>query len=73
MPEIIISARQAKISEAIRVKRILPFRKRRMVGPFIFMDHADPLTDIPATASDMDVLPHPHIGLPQLVICLKGR
>ena len=73
MPEIIISARQAKISEAIRVKRILPFRKRRMVGPFIFMDHADPLTDIPTLPSDMDVLPHPHIGLSTVSYLLEGQ
>lgn len=73
MPEIIISARQAKISEAIRVKRILPFRKRRMVGPFIFMDHADPVTDIPTLPSDMDVLPHPHIGLSTVSYLLEGQ
>ncbi|MEC3880389.1 pirin family protein [Parapedobacter sp. 10938] len=47
----------------MKVKRILPFRLRRMVGPFIFMDHAGPINNPLATPADMDVLPHPHIGL----------
>ena len=63
MLDIVIEARQAAISHAMQVKRILPFRQRRMVGPFIFMDHAGPVSNLPETPSDLDVLPHPHIGL----------
>src|SRR6188768_2830837 len=63
MPDIVIEARTAAISPAVKVKRILPFRLRRMVGPFIFMDHAGPMTDVPSNPSMLDVLPHPHIGL----------
>src|SRR6201989_3432748 len=63
MIEIVIEARTAATSKAVKVKRILPFRLRRMVGPFIFMDHAGPIIDVPAEASSLDVLPHPHIGL----------
>lgn len=47
----------------MNVRRILPFRLRRMVGPFIFMDHAGPVEVRPDLATSMDVLPHPHIGL----------
>ena len=72
MPELIIEARHASISEAIRVKRILPFRQRRMVGPFIFMDHAGPVSNIPQPVSAMDVLPHPHIGLSTVSYLLDG-
>jgi hypothetical protein len=36
MLDIVIEARLAALSPAMKVKRILPFRKRRMVGPFIF-------------------------------------
>ena len=43
MLELVIEARSAAISPAVMVKRILPFRLRRMVGPFIFMDHAGPV------------------------------
>ena len=43
MLQTVIQAREAAISESMKVKRILPFRLRRMVGPFIFMDHAGPV------------------------------
>lgn len=63
MPDLVIEARKALIGPGLTVQRILPFRSRRMVGPFIFMDHAGPITDAPADWHTMDVLPHPHIGL----------
>jgi redox-sensitive bicupin YhaK (pirin superfamily) len=73
MLDIVILAREAAISDAIKVKRILPFRHRRMVGPFIFMDHAGPITNIPATPSALDVLPHPHIGLSTVSYLFGGQ
>lgn len=73
MLDIVIDARQAAISEHIRVKRILPFRQRRMVGPFIFMDHAGPVSAPPSPISNMDVLPHPHIGLSTVSYLLGGK
>src|SRR6188508_3895623 len=63
MLDLVIESRAAAISKFVKVKRILPFRLRRMVGPFIFMDHAGPIVDVPAERSSLDVLPHPHIGL----------
>jgi redox-sensitive bicupin YhaK (pirin superfamily) len=73
MIDIVIEARQAAISESMKVKRILPFRLRRMVGPFIFMDHAGPVENIPATISSLDVLPHPHIGLSTVSYLFGGQ
>lgn len=73
MPEIVIEARHAAISESMKVKRILPFRLRRMVGPFIFMDHAGPVDIVPSTVSSMDVLPHPHIGLSTVSYLFGGQ
>ena len=73
MPEIVIEARTAAISPAVKVKRILPFRLRRMVGPFIFMDHAGPITDVPSNPSMLDVLPHPHIGLSTVSYLFGGQ
>src|SRR6187401_231956 len=73
MLEIVIDAREAAISKSIKVKRILPFRQRRMVGPFIFMDHAGPITDIPSQPSLLDVLPHPHIGLSTVSYLFGGQ
>ncbi len=63
MLEIVIEARKASIAPGMAVQRILPFRSRRMVGPFIFMDHAGPITTVPEPPRKLDVLPHPHIGL----------
>ena len=71
MLDIVIEARQAVISPGFSVKRILPFRLRRMVGPFIFMDHGGPIS-VPATAN-LDVLPHPHIGLSTVSYLLDGN
>ena len=73
MPDLVIEARSAAISKAVKVKRILPFRLRRMVGPFIFMDHAGPITEIPAQPSTLDVLPHPHIGLSTVSYLFGGQ
>jgi redox-sensitive bicupin YhaK (pirin superfamily) len=73
MLDIVIEARAAAISENMKVKRILPFRLRRMVGPFIFMDHAGPVTEAPAVASSLDVLPHPHIGLSTVSYLFGGQ
>lgn len=73
MLDIVIEARKAAISESVMVKRILPFRLRRMVGPFIFMDHAGPLGHIPANPSSLDVLPHPHIGLSTVSYLFDGQ
>ena len=73
MLDIVIEARDAAISASMKVKRILPFRLRRMVGPFIFMDHAGPVTDIPSNPSTLDVLPHPHIGLSTVSYLFGGQ
>lgn len=73
MLDIVIEARNAAISPAVKVKRILPFRLRRMVGPFIFMDHAGPIADIPSNTSSLDVLPHPHIGLSTISYLFGGQ
>jgi redox-sensitive bicupin YhaK (pirin superfamily) len=73
MLDIVIQSREAAISKAVKVKRILPFRLRRMVGPFIFMDHAGPIKDIPTQPSALDVLPHPHIGLSTVSYLFGGQ
>ena len=73
MLDIVIEARNAAINKSVKVKRILPFRLRRMVGPFIFMDHAGPIVDVPARPSSLDVLPHPHIGLSTVSYLFGGQ
>lgn len=73
MLDIVIEARKASLGPGLDVKRILPFRLRRMVGPFIFMDHAGPVDVAPAEARSMDVLPHPHIGLSTVSYLFGGQ
>jgi len=73
MLDIVIDSRIAAISPTIKVKRILPFRQRRMVGPFIFLDHAGPVAEVPSPSSVMDVLPHPHIGLSTVSYLFGGK
>jgi len=74
MLDIVIESRQASIGPGFVVKRILPFRLRRMVGPFIFMDHAGPI-NFPTSpnAASLDVLPHPHIGLSTVSYLFSGK
>ncbi|HEY0653773.1 MAG TPA: pirin family protein [Chryseosolibacter sp.] len=73
MIDIVIESRKASIGPGMDVKRILPFRMRRMVGPFIFMDHAGPVGIEPTNAKAMDVLPHPHIGLSTVSYLFGGQ
>src|SRR3546814_9995136 len=55
------------------VGRVLPFRQRRMVGPFIFFDRMGP-HDLPAPISaQTDVRPHPHIGLSTVPYLFEGQ
>lgn len=66
---IIIEERPADIGNFL-VGRLLPFRGKRMVGPYIFIDHMGP-----AALSDhqnIDVPPHPHIGLSTLTYLFEG-
>lgn len=73
MLDLVIEARKASIAPGMNVRRILPFRLRRMVGPFIFMDHAGPVQETPTNGSSLDVLPHPHIGLSTVSYLFGGQ
>ena len=73
MLDLVIKARKASIGPGMDVRRILPFRLRRMVGPFIFMDHAGPVSLQPQAGTSMDVLPHPHIGLSTVSYLFGGQ
>ena len=73
MLDIVIESRRASIAPGLAVNRILPFRLRRMVGPFIFMDHAGPVSLQTPGAVNLDVLPHPHIGLSTVSYLFGGK
>jgi redox-sensitive bicupin YhaK (pirin superfamily) len=67
--ELIIEERAASIGKFL-VGRLLPFRQKRMVGPFIFIDHMGPVRM--SERENFDVLPHPHIGLSTLTFLFEG-
>lgn len=69
--ELAIAPRVSDLGEGFAVRRLLPFRSRRMVGPFIFFDHFGPVAMPPG--SGMDVRPHPHIGLSTLTYLYEGE
>ncbi|MEL7783707.1 pirin family protein [Citromicrobium bathyomarinum] len=52
------------------VRRALPSKKRRMVGPFIFVDEFGPAHLPPG--GGMDVRPHPHINLATVTWLFDG-
>ena len=66
---LIIEERAASIGKFM-VGRLLPFRQKRMVGPFIYIDHMGPVTL--SGEENFDVLPHPHIGLSTLTFLFEG-
>ncbi len=67
---LIIEERSRDIGDFL-VGRLLPFRKKRMVGPFIFIDHMGPTVLGPEKY--MDVGQHPHIGLSTLTYLMEGE
>ena len=63
-------ARDARVG-AMTVRRMLPLRLRRSVGPWCFIDHYGPL-DVDGVTG-MNVPPHPHIGLQTVTWLLAGN
>ncbi|GAA0771719.1 MAG: pirin family protein [Brevundimonas sp.] len=72
MIELVIDQRRKDLG-GFEVGRVLPFAKRRMVGPFAFFDHMGPV-DMPAgLPKTVDVRPHPHIGISTLTYLFEGE
>ena len=54
-----------------KVRRALPSRQQRKVGPWVFFDHAGP-ADFEA-GDGVDVRPHPHINLATVTYMFEGQ
>ncbi|MFQ3577098.1 MAG: pirin family protein [Cytophagales bacterium] len=67
--DLIIEERATSIGNFM-VGRLLPFYQKRSVGPFVFIDHMGPVKM--NEMENMDVLPHPHIGLSTLTFLFDG-
>ena len=68
--DLVIAGRPRDLGTIV-VARILPAPRRRMVGPFIFVDHMGPVELAPGVG--FDVRPHPHIGLSTVTYFLAGE
>jgi len=71
MLDLVIEGRRKDLGGGLEVGRVLPFARRRMVGPFIFLDHMGP-ADF-RSGEGIDVRPHPHIGLATVTYLFDGE
>src|SRR5919112_4044347 len=69
--ETVIETRARDLVDGFKVRRALPSRGRRMVGPFIFLDQMGP--EILRAGKGLDVAPHPHIGLATVTYLFNGE
>jgi len=68
--ELTIQPRARSLGE-FDVRRVLPAATRRMVGPFVFLDHMGPAVFEPGHG--IAVRPHPHIGLATITYLFEGE
>ena len=73
MIDLIIDMRKKDLGGGFEVGRVLPFAKRRMVGPFTFFDQMGPVEFAKGIEKSLDVRPHPHIGLATLTYLFNGQ
>jgi redox-sensitive bicupin YhaK (pirin superfamily) len=69
--ETLIVTRMRELVDGFKVRRALPSARRRMVGPFIFLDQMGP--EILGGGRGLDVAPHPHIGLATVTYLFEGE
>lgn len=69
--ELVVVPRTADLGGGFEVRRALPTRERRMVGPFVFLDQMGPHAF--SAGSGLDVRPHPHIGLSTVTYLFDGE
>jgi redox-sensitive bicupin YhaK (pirin superfamily) len=71
MLDLVIEGKRKDLGGGLEVGRVLPFARRRMVGPFVFLDHMGP-ADF-RSGEGIDVRPHPHIGLSTVTYLFDGE
>lgn len=69
-PSIVIPPREKDLGAGFTVKRVLPWVKRKTVGPFVFWDHMGP--SFLKNGDELQVRAHPHIGLSTLTYLFSG-
>lgn len=69
--DLLITPRLRDLGDGFNVRRVLPYARRRHVGPFVFFDHMGPVQFAPGQG--LDVRPHPHIGLATVTYLFEGE
>jgi redox-sensitive bicupin YhaK (pirin superfamily) len=69
--ETVIVTRVRDLVGGFKVRRALPSAKRRMIGPFIFLDQMGP--EVLRAKTGLDIAPHPHIGLATVTYLFEGE
>ncbi|MDB5428649.1 MAG: pirin-related protein [Phenylobacterium sp.] len=72
MIELVIDQRRRDLG-GFEVGRVLPYHAHRMVGPFAFFDHMGPAQFGAGFPRNVDVRPHPHIGLSTVTYLFDGE
>ena len=67
--DLIIDPRARDLGD-FEVRRVLPYAKRRAIGPFVFFDHMGPV--VFGVGKGINVRPHPHIGLATVTYLFDG-
>jgi redox-sensitive bicupin YhaK (pirin superfamily) len=67
----VLQARDVDLGDGTKVRRLLPQRALRTVGPWCFADHYGP--DDVVDSAGMQVPPHPHTGLQTVSWLLEGE
>jgi redox-sensitive bicupin YhaK (pirin superfamily) len=68
--ELVIEPRSKDLG-GFSVRRVLPYPRRRHLGPFVFLDHMGPAVFGPGPA--LVVRPHPHINLATVTYLFEGE
>ena len=69
--DVVVIPRTHDLGDNFEVRRALPSRQRRMVGPFVFLDQMGP--HVFSSGQGLDVRPHPHIGLATVTYLYEGE
>jgi hypothetical protein len=65
-------AKVEQVGEDLQIRRAIPRRGRRLVGPWCFLDHFGPV-DVGVSDRPMNVAPHPHMGLQTVTWLIEGE
>jgi hypothetical protein len=68
--DVILTPAAKDLGDHFVVRRALPAARRRMVGPFVFLDEMGPAAF--GAGTGLDVRPHPHIGLSTVTYLFEG-